>query len=140
MLPGADFSERCRSPNEPAETNMPYWGPGPDQSDYAFNAVGAYIYLIKERMMKDIGTVLEKGFPEQGMVASIACLRALGELFPKNLSVHFGKKDFAFVVSAFNEWMAKVGPRIPSKHREALLAEAQREFALFEERILKPMR
>jgi hypothetical protein len=27
---------------------------------------------------------------------------------------------------------------IPAKHREALIAEAKREFALFEERILKP--
>jgi hypothetical protein len=119
---------------------MPYWGSGPDDCDYAFGAIGAYIFLIKERMMQDIATVLEKSFPEQGMIASLACLRVLGERFPKNLSVHFGKKDFAFVVSAFNEWLIKVGPRIPRKHRAALITEAKQEFALFEERILKRLR
>jgi hypothetical protein len=71
------------------------------------------------------------------MVASIVLLRILGERFPVSLSIHFGKQSLAFVVSAFNEWVAKVGTKIPDKHREALIAEAKREFALFEERIFK---
>lgn len=88
--------------------------------------------------MKDIATVLEKSFPEQGMVASLACLRLIGERFPKALAVHFGKRDFAFVVSAFDEWLIKVGPKLPGKYRDTMVTEARAEFALFEKRILKP--
>lgn len=117
---------------------MAYSGSGPDDCDFAFNTVGVCILGIKEKMMKGIETVLEKAYPEQGMVASIVLLRILGERFPKSLSLHFGKQDLAFVVNAFDEWVAKVGPKIPRKHREALIAEAKQEFALFEERILKP--
>ncbi len=115
---------------------MAYWGHMPDESDFAFDAIGAYIFLLKERMLKDIATVLEKTYPEQSMVASITCLRLIGERFPKALSVHFRKRDFAFVVRAFDEWLAKVGPQLPDKHRNAIVAEARAEFALFEERIL----
>jgi hypothetical protein len=106
--------------------------------DFAFGTVGVCILRIKKQMIKDITTVLEEAYPEQGMVASIVLLRILGERFPKSLSVHFGKSNFASVVSAFNEWVAKVGPKIPDEHLEALIAEAKQEFALFEERILKP--
>jgi hypothetical protein len=116
---------------------MPYWGSGPDDCDYAFDTVGVYILLIKERMMKDIATVLEKAFPEQGMVTSLACLRLIGERFPKALAVHFGKRDFAFVVSAFDEWLTKVGSKVPTQYRDTMITEARAEFALFEERILK---
>jgi hypothetical protein len=111
---------------------------GSDDCDFAFNTVGVCILSIKEKMMKGISTVLENAYPEQGMVASIVLLRILGERFPKILSLHFGRQDFAFVVSAFDEWVAKAGPKVPRKHREALIAEAKREFALFEELINKP--
>ncbi len=116
---------------------MPYWGSKPDDSDFAFDAIGAYIYIIKERMTKDIATVLEKSYPEQSMVASLICLRLLGEQFPKCLTVHFHKSDFAFVVNAFNEWVAKVGRELPDKHRDAIVAEARAEFALWEDRVFK---
>jgi hypothetical protein len=115
---------------------MPYWGSKSEDSDFAFDSVGAIIFLIKERMMKDIETVLKKSYPEQGMIASLACLRLLGERFPKNLSVHFRKKDFAFVKSAFEQWYQAVESQMPSKYRDEILAEARNEFALFEDRIL----
>lgn len=116
---------------------MPYWGPTPDENDFAFDSVGACIHLIKGQLMKDIATVLDKTYPEQSMVALLRCLRVIGEQSPKNFGVSFGRKDFVLVVKAFDEWVAKVGTRLPTKHREAIVAEARAEFALFDERILK---
>ena len=115
---------------------MPYWGSRSDESDFAFDSVGSYIYLIKARMMTDIDTVLKKKYPEQGTIASLACLRLLGERFPKSLGVHFRKKDFAFVRGAFEQWYAAVKSQLPSEHLDGILAEAENEFTLFEERIL----
>lgn len=114
---------------------MGYWSAEPDGSDFAFDAVGVNILLIKQQMLKDIATVLEKGYPEQGMIASLTCLRLLGERFPKNLRVHFGKKDYQFVKRSFEQWYDKVNGRIPAKYRQDVLAEAHREFSLFEEKI-----
>jgi hypothetical protein len=116
---------------------MAYWGPKPDENDYAFGGIGAIIYLIKDRMQKEIAGILDEAYPEQGMIASLICLRLLGERFPKNIGIHFRRKDFEFVVNAFDEWVAKVGPRLPAEHRVQIIAEAKSEFALFEERILK---
>lgn len=114
---------------------MPYWGSKAEENDFAFGSVGSVIYLIKERMMTDIDTVLSKNYPEQGMIASLSCLRLLGERFPKNLSVHFRKKDLAAVRNAFEQWYAAVSPQLPPEYRDTILEEAEREFALFEERI-----
>ena len=116
---------------------MTYWGSKPDNCDYAFGSIGAYIFLLKERMFDDIAIVLAKSHPEQGLVASLVCLRLIGEQFPKNLSVHFRKKDFARAKELFYEWYEIAKPKLPAKHRDAILAEAERQFALFEERILK---
>jgi hypothetical protein len=88
-------------------------------------------------MVKGIATVLEKAYPEQAIIASLTCLRLIGEQFPKNLSVYFGKKDFAFAKNAFEEWYEKVKDRLPAEHRDAILANAKKEFTLFEDRILK---
>jgi hypothetical protein len=117
---------------------MPYWGTNPEDCDFAFDSVGACFYLIKDRLMRDIAAVLGKSYPEQSMVATLTCLRLLGERFPKNLRVHFGRRDFQFVVDAFHEWVTKVGPDLPAERRDAIVAEASAEFALWEERILKP--
>lgn len=116
---------------------MPYWGPKPDENDFAFGSLGAIFYLIIERMNKDSATVLSKSYPEQSMIASLTCLRLLGEQFPKNLSVHLGKQGYEAVKSAFEEWYAKVRDKQPPKYRNAILVEAKKEFAHFEERILK---
>ena len=113
---------------------MSFWGPKPDECDFAFDSIGAAIYKLKEQLMNDIKTGLEH--PEQSMVALLCCLRLIGERFPKNLSVSFGREDYLFVANAFEEWLAKSGPRLPKKYREKIEAEARAEFALFEERIL----
>jgi hypothetical protein len=39
---------------------MPYWGSDAIDNDYAFDSIGAYIYLIKERMLEDADHVIEK--------------------------------------------------------------------------------
>ncbi len=116
---------------------MPYWGNRVDECDYAFDAVSAYIFLIKERMLNDMSTVIEKSYPEQGITASLACLRQIGELFPKCLSVHFRKKDFDQVRDGFEQWYSLVGEKLPSERKVAILKEARKEFDLFDERILR---
>ena len=115
---------------------MAYWGSGPDECDFAFDSVGVCISMIKERLMEEISTVLDKAYPEQSMVGLLTCLRLLGEHFPKNLSVSFGKRDFARVKENFYRWRAAIGDRVPAKYRQGVIDEAEKEFALFEERIL----
>ena len=115
---------------------MSYWGSKPADSDYAFDAVGVYVHLIKERMLEDMVTVVEKSYPEQGIVASLQCLRLLAAEFPKCVSVSFRKKDFEHCKSTFFIWYDLVKGKIPAKHREEILLEANKEFALFEKQVL----
>lgn len=114
---------------------MSYWGNDVDDCDYAFDAVGAIFFRIKDQMFKDSETVKAKCYPEQGILASLCCLRLLGERFPKNLSVHFGKKDLARARKAFDDWYVLVQDKLPGERSEAIKLSAEREFALFEERI-----
>ena len=115
---------------------MSYWGSGADDSDFAFGAVGAYIYLLKERMLNDIKVVREKTCPEQSIVASLVCLRLIGERFPKSLSVHFRRADFESARRAFEDWYEAVRHKLPPEYRARIAEEARVEFELFEERIL----
>ena len=62
------------------ESEMSYWGSGPIDNDYAFGAVGVYVLLIKERMFQDAESVIEKSHPEQGIIASLQCLRASNKM------------------------------------------------------------
>lgn len=116
---------------------MPYWGGKSDESDYASGAVGVYILFIKKRMMEDIQGVLNDSFSEQAMIVSLTCLRLLGQRFPKDLSVHFGKRDYAVVKERFEEWYKKVESKLPRKYKDEVFQEARKEFALWEETILK---
>lgn len=109
---------------------MSYWGIEPDQNDFAFDGVGAYIHCIKEGMFKDIEVVKNKKYPEQSMIASLRCLRVIGEQFPKNLRVSFRKKDLALVKTAFYEWVELVD--LPAKYSAGIIEEAEKEFELFE--------
>lgn len=114
---------------------MAYWGDGLDECDYAFDAVGAYVFLIKERLLRDMATVIEKGYPEQSIAASLACLRQIGERFPRELDVGFRRKDFERVLQGFDQWYSLVGDKLPPERKLAILAEARKEFDLFEERL-----
>jgi hypothetical protein len=115
---------------------MPYWGSKPVDSDYAFDAIGTYVLMIKDRMFEDMATVCEKAYPEQGIVASLQCLRVIAEQFPKCVAVLFRKKEFEKSKTAFFVWYAAVQDKLPAAHRESIRAEAEAEFALFEERVL----
>lgn len=115
---------------------MSYWGDDVDDCDYAFDAVGAVFSRIKDRLFKDSETVIAKAYPEQGILASLCCLRVLGERFPKNLSVHFGRRDLERARKAFDRWAEVVQDVLPATRLEEIKRSADREFALFEERIL----
>jgi len=111
---------------------MSYWGEGADESDFAFGAIGAYIYILKERMLNDIKAVREKAYPEQSIVASLVCLRLIGERFPKSLSVHFSRADFEGARRAFEDWYQAAKSLVPQDYATSIAASAHREFELFE--------
>jgi hypothetical protein len=117
---------------------MPYWGSGSADSDYAFGAVGTYVLMIKERMFQDAEKIIEKSFPEQGIVASLVCLRLLAGAFPKCVSVHFRRKEFEKAKEAFGRWYEAVQNKLPQDYREAIRANAEAEFHLFETQVLIP--
>lgn len=117
---------------------MPYWGSRPIDTDYAFDAVGAYIFIIKERMFQDAGKVIEKSYPEQGIVASVQCLRLLASQFSSCVKVHFGKKELVKAREAFDKWYDSVRERLPLAYREAIRSNAESEFQLFEREVLSP--
>ncbi len=117
---------------------MPYWGHKSADNDYASTTVGAYIILIKERMFEGAKTVLAKAHPEQGIVASIKCLRLLAEEFPQCVRIHFGRRDLQKAREDFLNWYSITKDKIPAKYREPMLADADLEFRLFEERVLGP--
>lgn len=116
---------------------MSYWGNAADENHYAFDSITAYVFLIKDRMMKDLSTVLEKSYPEQGLIASLICLRQIGERFPKCLELGFRRKDFERVKEGFTQWYRLVGDKLPADRREAIFLEGMKECELFEERILR---
>ncbi|MEO0477156.1 MAG: hypothetical protein AAF085_14480 [Planctomycetota bacterium] len=115
---------------------MPYWGPKPLESDYAFDQTGACIAMIKKRLFDNMSNVIAKAYPEQSIIASLQCIRLLAEEFPKCVSVSFRKKHFAEARAGFEQWYELVKDKIPAKYRESVLEEANKEFALFEERVL----
>ena len=115
---------------------MPYWGSKPADNDYAFGAVGVYLLTIKKRMFEDMATVIEKAHPEQGILASLQCVRLLAAEFPKCVSVHFRKKELEKAKAGFAEWYEVARGKIPPKYQDAILLEAEKEFALFEEQVL----
>ena len=115
---------------------MPYWGSSSADNDYAFDAVGAYICLIKKRMFQDAEKVIEKSYPEQGIVASIECLRLLAGQFPNCVKVHFRRKEFEKAKEAFGRWHESVKDQLPQEYREAIRSNAETEFQLFEAQVL----
>jgi hypothetical protein len=116
---------------------MSYWGSGPIDSDYAFDAVGVYVLMIKDRMFQGAETVIQKAHPEQSIVASVQCLRLLAAQFPKCVMVHFGSKALQKAREEFGRWYELVQEKLPAKYREAVRTNAEAEFQLFEEQVLK---
>jgi hypothetical protein len=111
---------------------MSYWGSAPVDSDYAFNTICSYIYLLKERMVSDMEGVLENKHPEQNIVASIELLRVIACEFPKCFAVHFKRKDFQMFRKLFEEWHELAKSKIPKKFQKKFLEEANQQFELFQ--------
>ena len=115
---------------------MAYWGSKPADSDYAFGSIGVYVLLIVRRMFDDMDNVLKKSHPEQGIIASLTCLRVIGLEFPKCLRVHFGRREFEKAKAGFEGWYELVKDKLPSEHKDAIWSEAMQEFERFEKEIL----
>ncbi|MEM7244658.1 MAG: hypothetical protein AAF533_04910 [Acidobacteriota bacterium] len=114
---------------------MAYWGAGPAENDYAFDEVGVIALLIKERMLKDAEAVIKEAHPEQGIVASVRCLRLLDAEFPKCVRLAFRKKGLANAERLFEKWYGAVSGKLPEKHREAIRSGAHAEFSLYREQL-----
>ena len=117
---------------------MSYWGNKSADNDYASSTVGAYIVLIKERMFEGAKTVLAKAHPEQGIVASIKCIRLLAREFPECVRIHFGPKDFEKAKGEFLDWFNSTREKIPAKYRQAIFDDAIHEFCSFETEVFGP--
>lgn len=115
---------------------MPYWGPRPDENDFAFDAIGAYAYLIKERLFSDMAVAIDKAYPEQAIVASVKCLRLLAQEFPKCVSLHFRRRQLEDAKAGFERWYSLVGEKLPDEISAAIREEADAEFEMYEEQIL----
>lgn len=115
---------------------MAYWGSGAIDNDYAFDAVGSYVFMIKDRMFQDAARVIEKSHPEQGIVASLECLRLIAGQFPKSVAVHFRRNEFEKAKELFDRWYAAVEDQLPQDYREAIRANADAKFQLFELQVL----
>jgi hypothetical protein len=64
-------------------------------------------------------------------------MRMLASQFPKCVNVHFRKKEFEKAKELFYKWYELVKEKLPSKYREAILANAEQEFELFMNQVLK---
>ncbi|MCE9547728.1 MAG: hypothetical protein K8T25_19835 [Planctomycetia bacterium] len=117
---------------------MSYWGSGPIDNDYAFDSVSAYVFMIKEQMFQGADKVVEKSYPEQGIIASLQCLRLLANQFPKCVKVHFRKKEFEQAKDVFGRWYDSTIEKLPPDYREAIRSNAEAEFRLFEMQVLTP--
>lgn len=114
------------------ELIMSYWGNEVDGSDYAFTTIGSYIVLIKKRMFKDLEGTLEESFEEQSLIASLACIRLIGERFPECLSVSFRRSEFERAKAGYYKWYELVESKLPFKRKVELKKEAEKEMALLE--------
>jgi hypothetical protein len=85
--------------------------------------------------INDIGTVLAQAYPEHGLIASLVCLRLIGEQFPKNLSAEFCKTQLARTKELFYNCYGLAEAQLSPHERDGLLAAAEREFLLFEQRV-----
>lgn len=117
---------------------MSYWGSGPVDSDYAFDMISSYVFLIKQKMFKDAETVLQKAYPEQSLIASLRCLRKLCAEFPKCVRLQFGRADLRRCEELFDAWYDAAGDQLPKEHASQIRLVATAEFALFRDEVLNP--
>ncbi len=113
---------------------MAYWSSEADGCDFAFDSIGVTVIQISELLFREADLVREKNFREQSILAHLRCLRVIGEQFPKSLRVSFRRHHFEKARDAFREWLGSVN--LSAKRKEELFDCAEKEFSLFEERIL----
>jgi hypothetical protein len=114
-----------------------YWGSKPIDCDFAFDGVGVYVILIKERMFQDAVNVINDRHNEQAIIASLRCLRLIVEEYPKSFGASFLQSDFEKAKSLFYEWYELCGDAIPDKYRVKLLHEAEKEFRVYEKKVFR---
>lgn len=107
---------------------MPYWGNGPIDNDYAFDTLGAYVVLIRERLFKDAENVITKAHTEQAIIASLHCLRVLDAEFPTCVRVSFRRKDLERAIALFEAWLERVRDALPAEQAKFVRVAADAEF------------
>ena len=85
--------------------------------------------------LRNLANDLAELHPQQQIVASFVCLRLISNHFPKHLSANFCKDNLARVKELFYDCYDWTKRDQQLGDRDAWLAYAEREFALFEERI-----
>ena len=114
---------------------MSYWGAEPDENDRGSGSISMAALWLKKQLEAASTAAVSKGAAEQAILANLVLLRLLGQDYPKELSVHVGRRTFDTAKAAFYEWYEKCSRRIPAKHREGVLQSAEAEFQRWEERI-----
>jgi hypothetical protein len=114
---------------------MAYWNSEINGNDFAFDSIGAIVFLIKERMDKDLEVVKTKKYPEQSLLANLRILRNIGNDFPKELSVIFRKKDLSHYENEFNLWFSSVESKLPKQYINELRENAIFEFTAFKKQL-----
>lgn len=107
---------------------MTYWGSNFDENDFAFDGLGAGIYLLLDRMEKDANAALVNSHPEQSMLVYLHIFSQLTELYPKCTSVHFRKKKYLSMKSMFEEWYISVSQKLPNEHKDEIQYKAAQLF------------
>lgn len=106
-------------------------------TDYAKGKIDLVISLIVDRMEEDINRCIEKEFPEQSVLGMLVCLRLIGERFPQNLSLYFGRRNLEEAKTKFYKWYELVHKKIPAKFRQEVKEVAEKEFDLFYDKFVK---
>jgi hypothetical protein len=106
---------------------MPYWSGELDGCDFAFDSVGVIVLQTVKQLEREADLVLEKQFPEQSILALLSILDKLMEIYPKCVSVHFGKGRYLVVKEKFMTWHSSCA-KIPRKHRDEFATSMKSPF------------
>jgi hypothetical protein len=112
---------------------MSYWGAKCDENDYAADAIGSVIYLIKKKIEEELSSDEALNYPEQSIIALLAMLRAIGENYPKHIKVHFRKKDLLKVQDYFGKWYKLNEDKLPKNYKEDIYNNGMTDLNVFSE-------
>lgn len=83
---------------------MPYWNAEFDGCDFAFDSLGAVVFLIVTRLQEEADLVVKKSYPEQSILVLLSLLESMLNSNPKCVSVHFRKQQYCAAKEAFLVW------------------------------------